>query len=163
MFDIAFSELLLIGVVALVVIGPERLPKVARTAGQWLGRLNRYVSQVKQDIDRDIKLEELRKMQQEMKDTAQRYEILAQDTARQVEETVEQETSQISKVMQAMSATDDGLTMKEWDRVKEEEAAAALPEEPAALVDKPAAAESAPAAATDGKVAAQGDSDTKAA
>jgi sec-independent protein translocase protein TatB len=163
MFDIAFSELQLIGGVALVVIGPERLPKVARTAGQWLGRLNRYVSQVKQDIDRYIKLEELRKMQQEMKDTAQRYEILAQDTARQVEETVEQETSQISKVMQAMSATDDGLTMKEWDRVKEEEAAAALPEEPAALVDKPAAAESAPAAATDGKVAAQGDSDTKAA
>jgi sec-independent protein translocase protein TatB len=163
MFDIGFSELLLIGVVALVVIGPERLPKVARTAGQWLGRLNRYVSQVKQDIDRDIKLEELRKMQQDMKDTAQRYEILAKDGARQVEETVEQEAGEISKVMQAMSATDGGLTMKEWDRVQEEEAAAALPEEPAALVDKPAAVEPAPAAAPDAKVAAHGDSDTKAA
>jgi len=124
MFDIGFSELMLIGIVALVVIGPERLPKVARTAGQWLGRLNRYVSQVKQDIDRDMKLEELRKMQQDMKDTAQRYEILAGDTKRELETAVEQETGQISRVMQAMSATDGGLTMQEWDKIKAEEAAA---------------------------------------
>jgi len=123
MFDIGFSELMLIGIVALVVIGPERLPKVARTAGQWLGRLNRYVSQVKQDIDRDMKLEELRKMQQDMKDTAQRYEILAGDTKRELETAVEQETGQISRVMQAMSATDGGLTMQEWDKIKAEEAA----------------------------------------
>jgi sec-independent protein translocase protein TatB len=125
MFDIGFSELMLIGIVALVVIGPERLPKVARTAGQWLGKLNRYVSQVKQDIDRDIKLDELRKMQQEMKDTAQRYEILAGETKRELETTVEQETGQISRVMQAMSATDGGLAMQEWDKIKAEEAATA--------------------------------------
>ena len=125
MFDIGFSELMLIGIVALVVIGPERLPKVARTAGQWLGKLNRYVSQVKQDIDRDIKLDELRKMQQEMKDTAQKYEIMAGDTKRELETAVEQETGQISRVMQAMSATDGGLTMQEWDKIKAEEAATA--------------------------------------
>jgi sec-independent protein translocase protein TatB len=152
MFDFSFSELMMIGVVALVVIGPERLPKVARTAGQWLGRLNRYVSQVKQDIDRDIKLDELHKMQQEMKETAQRYEILAKDSARQVEETVKEEAGQISK---AMSASDGGQTMKESDKIKEEEAAAALPEEPAVLVDTPA--EAAPPAVTDGKVTAQND------
>lgn len=126
MFDIGFSELMLIGIVALVVIGPERLPKVARTAGQWLGKLNRYVSQVKQDIDRDIKLDELRKMQQEMKDTAQRYEILAGETKREMETAVEQETGQISRVMQAMSATDGGLAMQEWDKIKAEEAATAV-------------------------------------
>lgn len=125
MFDLGFSELMLIGVVALLVIGPERLPKVARTAGQWVGRLNRYVSQVKQDIDRDIKLEELRKMQQDMKDSAQRYEIMAGDTKREIETVVEQETGQISRVMQAMSATDGGLSMQEWDKIKAEEAAAA--------------------------------------
>ena len=125
MFDIGFTELMLIGIVALVVIGPERLPKVARTAGQWIGKLNRYVSQVKQDIDRDMKLEELRKMQQEMKDTAQRYEIMAGDTKREIETVVEQETGQISRVMQAMSATDGGLTMQEWDKIKAEEAASA--------------------------------------
>ena len=167
MFDIAFSELLVIGVVALIVIGPERLPKVARMAGQWLGRLNRYVSQVKQDIDRDIRLEELRKMQQDMKDTAQRYEIMAHDTARQVEETVAEETGQISKVMQAMSATDGGLTMNEWDKAKAEEAAkaevaakAALPEEPAAL-DEPAEAKVAPGEAS--KAAGHDHPDAKAA
>ncbi|MDD5388617.1 MAG: Sec-independent protein translocase protein TatB [Gallionellaceae bacterium] len=176
MFDIAFSELLIIGVIALVVIGPERLPKVARTAGQWLGKLNRYVSQVKQDIDRDIKLDELRKMQQEMKDTAQKYEIMAKNGARVAEETVEQEASQINKVMQAMSTTDGGLTMKEWDKIKEEDSAkavaAALPEEPAALADKVTEAESKPATVTaeaapplsaDGKVAAESKTDDKAA
>jgi sec-independent protein translocase protein TatB len=121
MFDIGFTELLVIGVVALVVIGPERLPKVARTAGQWLGRLNRYVSQVKQDIDRDMRLEELRKMQQEMKDSAQKYEIMADEALHRVEDTVTQETGQISKVMQAMAATDGGLTMAEYEKLRAEE------------------------------------------
>ncbi|MCU0933140.1 MAG: Sec-independent protein translocase protein TatB [Thiobacillaceae bacterium] len=124
MFDIAFTELLVIGLVALIVIGPERLPKVARTAGQWLGRLNRYVSQVKQDIDRDIKLEELRKMQQEMRETAQKYELLAGQTAREVEETVQQETGQISRVMEAMSATDGGLAKREYEKMQAEQATA---------------------------------------
>jgi sec-independent protein translocase protein TatB len=63
MFDVAFSELVVIGLVALIVIGPERLPKVARTAGILLGRLQRYVSDVKADINREIQLEELKKMQ----------------------------------------------------------------------------------------------------
>lgn len=124
MFDLGFIELMVIGVVALVVIGPERLPKVARTVGQWLGKLNRYVSQVKQDIDRDMRLDELRKMQQDMKDSAQKYDILANDTARQVEEEVAQETSQISKVMQAMGSTDGGLTTREYEKIKAEETAA---------------------------------------
>lgn len=123
MFDIGFTELLIIGVVALVVIGPERLPKVARTAGQWLGKLNRYVSQVKQDIDRDIRLEELRKMQQDMKDSAQKYEIMANDTVHRVEDAVTEETGQISKVMQAMGSTDGGLTMQEYEKLKAEETA----------------------------------------
>lgn len=138
MFDLAFSELLVIGLVALIVIGPERLPKVARSAGQWLGKLNRYVSQVKQDIDRDLKLEELRKMQQEMKDSAQRFEIMANDTAREVETSVEQETAQISKVMQAMSVTDGGLTANEWDKLKTEQQAL-VDQEKAAPADDAAA------------------------
>ena len=123
MFDIAFTELLVIGIIALIVIGPERLPKVARSVGQWLGKLNRYVSQVKHDIDRDLKLEELRKMQQEMVDSAQRFEIMANDTAREVETTVEQQTVQISKVMQAMSVTDGGLAANEWEKLKTEQQA----------------------------------------
>ena len=62
MFDIGFSELLVIGLVALVVIGPERLPRVARTIGILAGRLQRYVNDVKADINREVEMEELRKM-----------------------------------------------------------------------------------------------------
>jgi sec-independent protein translocase protein TatB len=96
MFDIGFSELLLIGVVALIVIGPERLPKVARMAGAWMGRLNRYVSQVKQEVEREMKLEELRNLQQEMKDTAQKYEVMAKETAREVDDEVRHVTKEIA-------------------------------------------------------------------
>ena len=57
MFDVGFSEMLVIAIVALVVIGPEKLPRVARTAGAMLGRLQRYVNDVKADINREIELE----------------------------------------------------------------------------------------------------------
>jgi sec-independent protein translocase protein TatB len=69
-FDISFTELMLIGVVALVVIGPERLPKLARTVGHLLGRAQRYVNDVKGDIQREVELEELRKMKEEMESAA---------------------------------------------------------------------------------------------
>lgn len=69
MFDIAFSELMIIGIVALVVIGPERLPRVARTIGALLGRAQRYVSDVKADINREIQLDELKKMQAQMSES----------------------------------------------------------------------------------------------
>src|SRR5438067_9959365 len=62
MFDIGFSELLVIGIVALIVIGPQKLPGVARTVGNLLGRLQRYVADVKADINREIELKELRKI-----------------------------------------------------------------------------------------------------
>ncbi len=55
MFDIGFWELVLIGVVALLVVGPERLPKLARTAGLWIGRGRRMLSSVKAEIDRELK------------------------------------------------------------------------------------------------------------
>jgi sec-independent protein translocase protein TatB len=70
MFDIGFSELLVIGVVALIVIGPQKLPRVARTAGILMGRLQRYVSDVKADINREIELDELRKMRDSMQKAA---------------------------------------------------------------------------------------------
>jgi sec-independent protein translocase protein TatB len=70
MFDIGFSELLVIGVVALIVIGPEKLPRVARTVGHLLGRMQRYVADVKADINREIELEELRKMRDSMQKSA---------------------------------------------------------------------------------------------
>ena len=70
MFDIGFSELVVIGIVALLVIGPERLPKVARTVGHLLGRAQRYVSDVKADINREMQLDELRKLQAQVNESA---------------------------------------------------------------------------------------------
>lgn len=70
MFDIGFSELMVIGVVALVVIGPERLPKVARTAGHLMGRMQRYVSDVKADINREVEMSELKDLKKTMDDAA---------------------------------------------------------------------------------------------
>jgi len=61
MFDIGFLELAVIAVVGLIVIGPERLPEVARTVGTWVGRFRRFVTSVKADIDRELRQEELRK------------------------------------------------------------------------------------------------------
>ena len=78
MFDIGFSELLVIGVVALIVIGPEKLPRVARTVGHLAGRLQRYVSDVKADINREIELEELRKMRDSMQQAASNFESSVQ-------------------------------------------------------------------------------------
>jgi len=73
-FDIAFSELVVIGVVALIVIGPEKLPKVARTVGLLVGRLQRYVSNVKDDISREMQLEDLKKLQQQMQESGQKIQ-----------------------------------------------------------------------------------------
>ena len=74
MFDIGFSELMVIGVVALLVIGPEKLPKVARTLGHLLGRAQRYVNDVKSDINREIQLDELKKLQSEVTESARSLE-----------------------------------------------------------------------------------------
>jgi len=70
MLDLGFSEMMVIAVVALIVLGPERLPKVARTLGQWVGRMQRYVSDVKADISREMELEELRKFRQTVEEAA---------------------------------------------------------------------------------------------
>ena len=72
MFDVGFWELAIIAVIALLVIGPERLPKAARTAGLWVGRARRMVTDVKADIDREIRegdLAELKKAGEELKKT----------------------------------------------------------------------------------------------
>lgn len=85
MFDIGFSELFVIGVVALVVIGPERLPKVARTMGVLFGRLQRYVTQVKSDISREMELAELGKVKSEFESAARSFQADVESSAAQAE------------------------------------------------------------------------------
>ncbi len=84
MFDIGFSELLVIAVVALLVIGPERLPKVARTAGHMFGRLQRYVNDVKADIQREMELDELRKLRSQFEDAARSVQDSVQEVDKEV-------------------------------------------------------------------------------
>ncbi len=85
MFDIGFSELVVIGIVALLVLGPERLPKVARTTGHLLGRLQRYVSDVKSDINREMQLDELKRLQEEARTSAMAFESTVRSEIASVE------------------------------------------------------------------------------
>lgn len=92
MFDIGFSELVVIGMVALVVLGPERLPKVARTAGLLFGRLQRYVATVKADLNREMEFSELSKVKQEVQEAARAFE----ETAKQHAQSLETEARAVS-------------------------------------------------------------------
>jgi sec-independent protein translocase protein TatB len=85
MFDIGFSELIVCGIVALVVIGPERLPKVARTLGVLFGRLQRYVTQVKADINREMELAELGKVKAEFESAARSFQGEVESKTSEVE------------------------------------------------------------------------------
>ena len=88
MFDVGISEIMVIAVVALIVLGPEKLPKTARTLGHLFGRLQRYVSDVKADINRELALEELKKMQAEVKSAATDFESSLTMSAKEVEANV---------------------------------------------------------------------------
>jgi len=86
MFDIGFWELAVIGVVALLVVGPERLPGLARTTGLWVGRARRFVSSVKADIDREIAADELKKALGKQAGSESLYEII-EETRQTIEDT----------------------------------------------------------------------------
>ncbi|MDF3833704.1 Sec-independent protein translocase protein TatB [Cupriavidus basilensis] len=96
MIDLGISKLALIGAVALVVIGPERLPKVARTVGALVGRAQRYINDVKAEVSREVELDELRKMRTEF-----------EDAARDVERTIHKEVHEHSQALNdALTGTD---------------------------------------------------------
>ena len=97
MFDIGFSEMVVCAVVALVVIGPERLPKVARTLGVLFGRLQRYVAQVKSDINREMDMADLGKVKTEFESAARSFETDFKSQAADVEREVRDAQSAIEK------------------------------------------------------------------
>lgn len=89
MFDIGFIELLIVSMVALIVIGPERLPKVARTLGHLIGRVRRYVSSVKIDIKNELRMDELNELQASMQKKASSIEGSVRQEIDQLKSTVE--------------------------------------------------------------------------
>lgn len=96
MFDIGFSELMLIGVVALIVLGPERLPKVARSAGQWIGRAQRYVNDIKADIAREADLADLKSLREQV-----------ETAGRDVENTIRNESNNLSTELDQAARPND--------------------------------------------------------
>ena len=101
MFDIGASEIFVIGVVALIVIGPERLPRVAKTVGHLFGRLQRYVSEVKSDINREIELEELRALKATMQDAARTIEQSVTSQVNYIDSEVKQAGADIQKQVES--------------------------------------------------------------
>jgi sec-independent protein translocase protein TatB len=93
MFDVGFWELLIIGLVALLVIGPERLPGLARTAGAWLGRAKRFVTDVKSEIDEELRTEELKRILKEQNLSNPSHSIL-EETKKEFSE-IQKEVEQV--------------------------------------------------------------------
>jgi sec-independent protein translocase protein TatB len=124
MFDVGFSELMVIGVVALLVLGPERLPKVARTVGHLMGRLQRYVADVKSDINREMQIEELKRLQEDARKTAMELE----SSMRQQVSTLEH---QVHDSLQTVNAAVADLE----NTIHHPEQAAAQAETPGQLLD----------------------------
>ncbi|PCE29512.1 Sec-independent protein translocase protein TatB [Burkholderia ubonensis] len=86
MLDLGLSKMALIGVVALVVLGPERLPRVARTAGALFGRAQRYINEVKAEVSREIELDALRTMKSDFETAARNVETTIHDNLREHEQ-----------------------------------------------------------------------------
>jgi sec-independent protein translocase protein TatB len=96
--DFGFDKIALIGAVALIVIGPEKLPRVARTVGHFIGKAQRYVADVKAEVNRSIELEELKKMKTEF-----------EDAARNVEQTVSSEINQTTSSLESAWTAPDTM------------------------------------------------------
>jgi sec-independent protein translocase protein TatB len=111
MFDIGFTEIFVIGVVALIVIGPERLPRVAKTVGHLFGRMQRYVSEVKADISREIELDELRKLQSTMQDAARSIEQSVSSQVNFIESEVKQAGTEVQKQVESAVAPISGIQL----------------------------------------------------
>lgn len=104
MFDLGFTELFVIAVVGLIVIGPERLPRVARTLGHLFGRMQRYVTEVKADINREMELDELRKLQSSMQDAAREIEKSVSTQVNYIEDEVKQAEREARKTVESVTS-----------------------------------------------------------
>jgi sec-independent protein translocase protein TatB len=106
MFDIGFWELMIIGLVALVVVGPERLPSLAYTIGKWLGKGRAMVGSIKAEIDREMQLDELKRIVEEQKKLINPLEEIVEETKEELTQSVQKEDPAI-KVSPSVQNPDD--------------------------------------------------------
>ncbi|HEY6095412.1 MAG TPA: Sec-independent protein translocase protein TatB [Gallionellaceae bacterium] len=123
MFGIDFSELVVIMVVAVIVIGPEHLPKVARTAGLLWSRAQRYVNGIKSDIEREMEVDELRKMKEEAELQARKLEQQIQQSGRDVMQTSTAQLAQQASEMAPLQQTHEIIEEMERELYSEPESA----------------------------------------
>jgi sec-independent protein translocase protein TatB len=122
MFDFGFSEMMIVAVVALVVLGPEKLPRVARQAGEWMGKLQRYVADVKSDINRQMELDELKRVQEELKGAAQSLQAEVSSAVTGLQSEVDSIHRELNAVEDTLGPDHGGHAATEpaptdWDRV----------------------------------------------
>jgi len=137
MFDISFSELMVIGAIALVVIGPARLPKVARTIGHLMGRAQRYVNDVKSDIQREVELDELRKFKDQMSDAARDVQSSLREGEAALQATHDSVRAEVESLSEAVTPESPEVTQV---TASDESTAAVEPEptaSPPSSTDKP--------------------------
>jgi sec-independent protein translocase protein TatB len=115
MIDLGLSKLAVIGVVALIVIGPERLPKVARMAGTLYGRAQRYLHDIKSEVSREIEMEELRNLHKEVQETAHSFKTEVESFGSEVENTVSSHLGEVESAWRGDSASSHTPTVTSDD------------------------------------------------
>jgi sec-independent protein translocase protein TatB len=105
MFDIGFSEIVVIGVVALLVFGPEELPRVARLAGHMLGKFRRYVDGVKSELSQEMEMAELKRLHEDVKDSARSIQSAVSEHLNAAENSVREVVSDVQH--EAHTSTED--------------------------------------------------------
>ncbi len=115
MFDMGFQEIILIGIIALIIIGPERLPGVARNIGLWVGKMQRFVAGVKSDIANELQTDELRSMLSSQEDQIRELKSMVKETQSDLERTAKDAQRSVSEGMdQAVEQVKDAAeTAKE--------------------------------------------------
>jgi sec-independent protein translocase protein TatB len=113
MFDMGFTEMMLIGIVALIVIGPERLPGVARTAGKYFGRLKRFMTSVKADVEQELRADELREILAQQQKELDKLKTNITDAGREIEQQASDAGTDIADGLDGSPASDTPRTAPE--------------------------------------------------
>ncbi|MEO5573765.1 MAG: Sec-independent protein translocase protein TatB [Gammaproteobacteria bacterium] len=105
MFDVSFTELALVGIVALLVVGPQKLPGLARSAGVWIGKTRRMIASVKAEVDRELKTDELRKLLTEQQAEVQELRQILDENRSAVEADIKQLSSELNATTELAAGT----------------------------------------------------------